>query len=243
MKIRSILVAAALAVTLPFTASAATTFAPGTYDATDYDANRATPEFVLGSRSLWTSPNAMFVTGGSATHYWTVGPTSQFVFDGTSATLSGQVFNRGEPTLAFDFLLTMSLGSSVGAYCGGGTCNGQEVDWALFTLDSGIMTGLTGTETANISYNLTQRSSHGPQAGFGANDKDATELGFSMWYDFTRTDSTVTTGPFTFASSGYGDFNMDLALDPSITGVPLPAAGWLMIAAFGGLAAAKRRKS
>ena len=65
-----------------------------------------------------------------------------------------------------------------------------------------------------------------------------------MWFD-----AKLASGATSFSQAGYtfinknGDFNTYLSEVPRNTGVvPLPAAGWMLIAGVGGLAAAGRRK-
>ena len=81
---------------------------------------------------------------------------------------------------------------------------------------------LSGTGILDgVEFSLESNANHNPQAGIGANAFDVADLGFSMWFYWTRVDDTVVDG-YTIASGRYkGDINADL------TAVPLPAAGWL----------------
>lgn len=241
MKLSSIAISISIALALPVMATAAP-FAQGTYQATDYDDNR----------SIWTGPNnnlsalSHLVTGTGVSNTWTVGGSSTFVYNATAGTaqLTGLAQNTGAAgaDLGFSFVLDMVADP-------GGAPFGPDAwpvaDWALFTLTGGSFTGLGGTDMAGLTYNITQKSTHGPQAGVGANDKDGA-LGFSMWYYWDRTDSNVqtTSNGYTFNTGGFGDFNMDLEfVNNNIDPIPLPAAAWMLLAGLGGLAAMSRRKS
>ncbi len=96
-----------------------------------------------------------------------------------------------------------------------------------------------------LSYSLVSNPKHAPQVGEAANALDTTGLGFSMWFNWTR--HGTATSPFanlySFNEGGKGDINIDLEIDPNGGGVvPLPAAGWMLLAGIGGLAAAGRRR-
>ena len=62
--------------------------------------------------------------------------------------------------------------------------------------------------------------------------------GFATWLTWEVVDNG---GHTDFASSGSGDINWLLGDSSTTTTVPLPAAGWLLIAGLGGLAAMRRR--
>ncbi len=78
---------------------------------------------------------------------------------------------------------------------------------------------------------------------------DNNKNGMSFWFNATKTsdaaDQTVAQHFDFVGFDSHGDFNLNHAdlPDGNLNDVPLPAAGWLLIAAFGGLAAAKRRKA
>ncbi len=212
------------------------------------------------TRSIWTpnggsgpSSNA-FVQGNGASAFWSFS-NSSFDYNGTSASLTGTATNTGNAALSFSFDLQFDnaqVGSQAG-YCqfGGGRqpCSNfptvDPTEWTFFDFTSGTFTG-TG-DMDGLSYNLTQKSGHNAQAGTDANALELLgNLGFSMWFDWTKTGmATTTTAGYTFNTSGNGDLNFDLVEDPNGGGtgvVPLPAAGWLLLAGIGGLAAANRRK-
>ena len=241
MKFKNLMATTALAVTLPV-ASIALPLAEGIYDATDFN----------GYRSIWTSGSSHLATGTGVNNTWTVGDTASFLYDAGAGTaqMIGTAMNTGSAgaDLMFNFVLDMVVNPAGDPYCRPAICdNTDESMWELFTLTGGSFVGSAGSAMEGLSYTITQKSPHGPQAGVGANDKDANELGFSMWYmwEMDQGSAAVNQSNYVFNTSGdHGDFNMDLELRTTdINEVPLPAAGWLLIAGIGGLAATRRRKA
>ncbi|MEM0950008.1 MAG: VPLPA-CTERM sorting domain-containing protein [Pseudomonadota bacterium] len=107
------------------------------------------------------------------------------------------------------------------------------------TPPSATIIGLTGSDASKdltgLAYDLDIRPDSGPpkppQFGYCANWVDCS-LGYSNWFDYTKTsDATATGAPYT-RYAGNGDLNLSQ--------VPLPAAGWMLLAAVGGLAARSR---
>ncbi len=127
----------------------------------------------------------------------------------------------------------------------------DPTSWDYFTLDGSKDNTISfNSPFASVIYDITDRSggTHKGQLGFNANALiEDGMLGYSMWFNAQARGQTGTgtfeVAGYNFRKSLHGDFNVYATLDPSITGVPLPAAGWLMIAAFGGLAAYKRRSA
>ncbi len=245
MKIARIIAAAVLAVAVPITAIAAPTpFDPGLYQASDHN----------GVRTVWTpyANSERIVTGNGASRYWSVS-NSLLSFDGNLAILSGRLSNNSNTAqgadLGFDFSMLLQVNNAGTPYCtyGNATCAALTPSWTLFTLLTGSLTGIAGTAMDGLTYDITERSHHGPQVGDGANALEANDFGFSMWFNFVRTDGGPTNAGngYSFWQDGFGDFNMDLDLIPggNVAPVPLPAGGVLLLGALAGLAAARRRKS
>lgn len=227
--------------------------AVGTYDAIDYN----------GNRSVWTpggnptSHSQSFVTGNGASALWSFNPGSQFIYTGNKARLKGTATNTGQSNLSFDFDLKFNVKTTGNTpYCqqaGAGSMHNcattiagiDPSDWTYFSITSAIFTGAAGSHMEGLTYNLVSNPKHAPQAGEAANALDTTGTGFSMWFNWTV--SGQATSPFanlyTFNQGGKGDINIDLDIDPNGGGVvPLPAAGWMLLAGIGGLAAAGRRR-
>lgn len=240
---------AALLVATPFAAQAAT-INDGTYSATDH----------RGKVGMWI-PNIISSTDSGTTTYntnYTLSGTT-FVVDGAQATLNGSAKNTLDSNLAFNFQMQFKLSTAANsgycqfepgaggqiadpgcgsAYSLGLIANGDVTpsDWDFFNLTSGTF---TGTDLlAGVTYDIVDKSAHLPQVGIGGNGKDIDQLGMAMWFDYTRTDTLGTSmfGDYEIASMGRGDVIVDLAQ------MPLPAAGWLLIAGLGGMAIAGRRK-
>lgn len=238
-------------------APAATFAAPlavGGYEALDYN----------GHRSVWTpggnntTSSQSFVTGNGASALWSFDTDSAFVYNGSKARLKGRATNTGQSNLSFDFDLKFDVkttgntpycqqaGAGSAHDCSTTNANIDPSDWTFFSLASALFTGVAGSHMEGLSYNIVSNPKHAPQAGEAANALDTTGLGFSMW--FTWTSSGTATSPFAnlynFNTKGKGDINIDLKDDPNGSPgvVPLPAAGWMLLAGIGGLAAAGRRK-
>ncbi len=234
---KSLITAALIAATVPMAASAGM-LAAGDYQIKDYD----------GHRSVWTSGGDRGMIEG--TGLWSFLEDAIFSYrpdsDGPKAVLSATAEAIGSPGLFLDFNLEfdMSAGGDE-PYCQQGnesqgpnrTCvAGGPVefdDWSFFHLTSGTAVG-TGL-LDGVAFDLFNKSGHNPQAGNGANALENTDLGFSMWFDWMSTGVSEVNG-YHVVASGNGDINSDLEA------VPLPAAGWMLIAGLGGLTAAGRRK-
>ncbi|MEM8837768.1 MAG: hypothetical protein AAGE89_06720 [Pseudomonadota bacterium] len=238
-------VAAGAFVAISCSAQAAS-FAPGNYQAIDYN----------GVRSIWT-PNGgnnpsgkAFVQGNGASALWSFSSDSRFNFDGTNATLTGTATNTGNSALAFDFSLDFTstgTGTEIG-FCqfdgATGACDGSEaVDptmWEFFVLDEGSFTGIDSTVTEGLSWTLASVDAHKPQAGLGANALEEEDLGFSMWITWTLDGASadLARDGFTFNYKGKGDINIDVAT------VPLPTPALLLLTALGaGVFLGRRKKA
>lgn len=237
--------ALALALIAAPTFSSASTFLPGDYDALNYD----------GVRSIWTPRNSngqpsgdALVSGNGATTLWSF-TNSMFSFDGTNAQLTGRATNIGQSLLQFDFSLSFALNSDpqpgycqfsgVDKGCTEGPYTGVDPSsWTYFDFLAGSFTGVDGSDMAGRSWTLADNPDHRAQAGLGANALEEEDVGFSMWFTFTRNHEAdglaKSANGYTFWDDGRGDINIDLSP------VPLPAAGWLLFAALGGLVGLRR---
>lgn len=225
----------------------------GTYDALDYN----------GQRSVWTpggtptNSSHSLVTGNGASALWSFDPGAVFIYDGAKARLKGRATNVSQSNLAFDFDLKFNAKNSGNTpYCqqaGAGSMHDcsttnagiDPTDWTFFSIASAVFTGVAGSHMEGLTYHLISNPKHAPQAGEAANALETTGTGFSMWFNWTL--SGQATSPFanlySFNSGGKGDINIDLDLIPGSPGVvPLPAAGWMLLAGLGGLVAAGRRR-
>ncbi len=251
MKIKALIASAILATAAPISASAAQ-LTDGLYAASDFDDSRTVYGFsaIQGLSHLWSfaADAALIVNGG-----------------GTAAQLVGTIQNVADKTveMAVNIVLTQAAGARPGfcqfngahdpgcdsSYTLGLIANG-DIDpslWNFFDLGAGSTISGLGS-LAGLSYDITDKtnSAHPAQVGVDANAlADNDENGGSFWFDWNRTSDITVATNYISRSGGSGDFNFNLATDPdgNLNDVPLPAAGWLLIAAFGGLAAAKRRKA
>lgn len=250
------LTAAAVIAILP-TFSAAGTIGAGDYNVVDLD----------GFRSIWTpngnsGPNGhALVTGGHASSYWSFSDTI-LSFDGENASINGRATNTGANELAFDLSLNFALTETQNGYCQfskseggvGKDVNCDKIDYSTIGVDpsswtyldflDGTFAGVEGSVMEDIVYNISDNANHRPQLGYGANALEKEDFGFSMWFMFDLDGnsplsamSAFSGDTYAFNSSGRGDINVD------VSAVPLPAAGWLLLASIGGLAAAKRRRA
>lgn len=238
--LKRIISAAIVAAALPITATAGMLEA-GDYKILDYNEHR----------SVWTPGGGDgFVAG---TKNWSFLEDAIFSYDpdgaSPTAVLSATAEAVGHSNLFLDFHLEFDVSTSGNTpFCrsalrlGDGTkaCDPMKMDfsdWTYFSMITGTATGVGAL--AGMEFKLTSNPMHNPQAGIGANAKDDHELGFSMWFTWERTGDEHA-GGYLANEYGKGDINSDLEyIDP----VPLPAAGWMLIAGLGGLAAAGRRKA
>ena len=242
----------AVALCLPLSATALP-LADGIYDAFDFDGNRTVYGFsaIVGTGHLWSFQNdaALVVDNG-----------------GTTATLIGTIENLVNASLemAVNISFTLVQGTRPG-YCQFNLVQDPDCDstytqgliadpnvdldptsWNYFDIDAGsVVTGLGAL--AGLSYDITDKtnSMHPAQVGVSANALTLGDNGMSFWFDWDKSAGSIDPVAFSARNDGAGDFNLNLAdnPDPPVGEVPLPAAGWLLIAGIGGLAAARRRKS
>ena len=234
--VKSISVAVAGFVTGALLATAATA---STYTGT-YDAGNV--ETVGNPHTLWLVD---FVDGSK---YWQFEDGSNaFVFEDTTATLNAVAFQTGNANRRMDLSMTFELaaGPNGSPKCGG-DCS-DVANWNFFDFTSASLTGMD--DLAGVILNLTlgavDNGGRGPidklpQLGFGANDKDA-GFGFSTWFNWERVMDLNQNPNFDVVqtgTSGHGDVNLQLDVTP----VPLPAAGWLLIAGVGALGAVRKSR-
>lgn len=160
----------------------------------------------------------------------------------TWGTLTGDVLNRDGTNgfaVAFNYNdddLDLRTGYKNG---GGGAGNADNF---FLNLVGGTLTGFGGI-LDGVILSVTRKPANGTlatQVGTGANDKNG-NFGMSNWFMVACEQGCDTSA---FGNRTQGDINVNLAATnrAPVPPVPLPAAGWLLIAGLGGLAAMKRRK-
>jgi hypothetical protein len=219
-------VSVAVAATLP----AVTDPYQGNYDATSVNTGS-------NLHTIWL-PNLV------SDAYWQfTGGAGNFNYTGTTATLTGTIQNNSaasqklDISMSFEFVGKGAAGVGTGGpKCGGSCTNAAFFDY--FSMTSALLTGLDALTGLSLSATLRPADdSIRPQLGWGANDKDADEFGFSTWFFWNV--ETNTSGVNLLSLSGRGDVNLDLDI-PSP--VPLPAGGVLLFSALGGLGLMRRRR-
>lgn len=219
-----------------------------TYDAVSYNGN------ITSGHSLWFKGGVMSSTDN---HYHFV-PGGIFQTDeSTTGTLSGKIYSQvdldsGSATPAgFDVLFNYndqfvkSDGSSFTPVFKAEATNPlppPNDPYYLF-LSGGTLSGFGAL--AGLEMTVSEKGSFNnwaTQIGLNANAKD-NDYGMANWFMTTVTSLCTGCGAdYTNRLDGkQGDVNVDLT-GARLTDVPLPAAGWLLIAGLGGLAAAGRRK-
>ena len=143
-------------------------------------------------------------------------------------------------------------------YCGGGNACQLSADGTqdkydgvqFFDFASATISGLG--DLAGLVYELTVKPNglaKPPQFGYCGNWYDCT-LGYSNWFFAKRiSDATVnqdnddSNDILTFG--GLDAYGRDRIMhgDLNINAVPLPAAGWMLLAGVGAIAATRRKKS
>ncbi|MEY1557463.1 VPLPA-CTERM sorting domain-containing protein [Yoonia sp. R2331] len=231
-------------------AIAASTASAGnvSYDATSY---------APGGHSLWFSG-----LGAPLGKHFHFDPSGLFNTDMTSwGQLLGTVTSANDSTNGFQVSFnydgdTTGLGAfknGGGGMTGGSAVPGTNGVWGgtlnpdifFLNMTGGTLTGF-GDKLGGIKLDVTRKPSNGimaAQIGTGANDKNG-NFGMSNWF-YTICD-VCSNAQYDFTSAfnnKQGDVNVNLVPNGgNLTDVPLPAAGWMLIAGLGGLAAAKRRR-
>ncbi len=207
----------------------------------EYDVSNANN----GQHGVWLKD---FVEGqGSSYDYWGI-LDGHFSYAEGKATLTGNVQNQGDAALQMylnmEFMVRHDFAGAPKCEWGDG-CPPSAADWEYFSITSGSLSGtgiLTGLELTLSQFPDPSYADHPPQLGIGANSKSKTEMGLATWLAWTGVDQTSNVHySFDLESEVYRGQHGDINI--ALEAVPLPAAGWLLFAAVGGLAAAGRRKS
>lgn len=178
--------------------------------------------------------------------HWSFGAgAGSFDYNGGVAGLSGVITNNEDPTrqlmvdVGFDFVQKggrvskCDYGASV---CDSADYQAKEANFEYFTYGQATLTGIGALDGLILSLTIMPADgTYPPQLGYGANDKDASEFGFSSWFFWNVEQNT--SGVALVADNGRGDFNLELGATP----VPLPAALPLFAAALAGLGFVARR--
>ncbi|QJF52049.1 VPLPA-CTERM sorting domain-containing protein [Roseobacter ponti] len=238
MRIKGTIAAAATAVLISASGlmAATTGMFEGEYDVSNAD---------NGQHGVWLKN---FITGhGGAYNYWGVEQGHLSYHDG-EARLTATVENQGDNSLQLYLdMVFMTRHDFAGApKCEWGDgCPPSAADWEYFSISSGTLSGigsLSGLELTLSQFPDPSYADHPPQLGVGANSKSKTELGFASWLAWSGLDASGNQlYDFDMHSQVYSGQHGDINI--ALEAVPLPAAGWLLFAAVGGLAAAGRRKS
>lgn len=252
------LFASALAAALSVTSFAADagTVGPGTYEIEDAQTNG-----VIG-HGLYL--NGFFGDSSYDSRRWSIVEGTATVSDdalGFSATVENNWAND-EYGGSYGFQLDAGLIRDNGTYqapsCQNNACAGispDDVDYFNSDDDSGFFATLTGLGSlSGMIVNLFVNDVGGnkpPQLGLGGSWFEANTAldGFASWLTWSREELIQAVSIFDCQSQcdgpwigydGSGDINW-LVGDP-VNEVPLPAAGWLLVAAVGGLTALRRRR-
>lgn len=249
-------VTAALSVT-SFAADAGTV-GPGTYQIEDAKTKGET------GHGLYL--NGFFADPSYDSRRWSIVDGTATVSDdalGFSATVENSWANvtyGGDYSFELEAGLIRDNVTDQAPYCQNNACAGispGDVDYFNSDVDSGYFATLTGMrDLTGMIISLFVNDVGGdkpPQLGLGGSWFAANMAmdGFATWLTWSQAEfiqavslfddcQVSCNGPW-IGSSGSGDINW-LVGDP-VNEIPLPAAGWLLIAGLGGLAAVKRRKA
>ncbi|WP_300032094.1 VPLPA-CTERM sorting domain-containing protein [uncultured Roseobacter sp.] len=226
------------------------------------DADAATADgFAATSVTTGGNDHTVWLPGliGGVDAYWQFeGGAGSFVTrdDKASATLDGRIINNKDSMLQLDVAVEFNR-LDPDQPGGGGTKNGgldsslsaaekQAIKdtWSFYDMTSATLTGVAGTLLDGLTLTLTSYPLAPKdipfQLGESANDKNQ-GYGGAGWFTWVATTTSDYAGPAVRSTGDtgagrHGDFNLNL------TAVPLPAAGWMLIAAFGGLGVMRARK-
>ncbi len=237
----SLLTVTALAL-LSAAPASATPLTPGTYAVSDYAAG-------TNDHGVWFR---RFSSTSSVSRFTFV--SGSFSFDGSAATLTGEIRDKSDADRGFDIMMDFDKISDANVLARGlvGKCEQGGCDtshWKYFDLTMGMFTGLD--DLAGLNLNLIQIPVDGSfpwQVGDAGNSKNSL-FGAATWFEWTvKGDNTsgvsVCTSSLNCPADIHGDFNINLALLPDITttGLPEPATLALFGLGLAGLGLAARRK-
>ena len=232
MNFKTAVIAAAAAIVVVGSAASATT-----YKATSHY-ERGSPE-----HSVWFASGPQGASGSKSNHFLfenTIGgedPFGTFKVNGNTASLTGTV--RNAALQGFDLKVDLIEVADPGVYK---TVPGANpATWKFYDFVSATLI----SKTPGIASFFLKMRGQGlkAQLGIGANDKDATLLGFSSWFTAHELDCQGDQ-----CQRYNGDINIVLEPGGDTGVVPLPASLVMLPAALGMLGAAggfsrRRRKS
>lgn len=190
------------------------------------------PNLISGQSNYWQFD----ANGGSFNH------------SGANATLNGTIVNNSDAMKQFDVDITFNFSHKGnpgpgpkcefgGAACASAKYVSQSAQFEYFTYATATLTGLNMLSGLTLALTVAPvDGSLPPQLGYGANNKDIDEFGFSSWFKWNVASNTTGTK----YGNGQGDINIEL------TPVPVPAALPLLgsvIAGFGFFGWLRRRRS
>ena len=227
----AVTVAATLLLTAPAVASTLSPAANGTY----------TLSSAIGSgsdHSVWLT-----VFTQKKHRDFDFGEGASFVLDDDGALLTGDVFadngREGGFTINFEYTTDLPTYASADGEPTFKSENGSQenASTSYLHLVSGQLTGFGVYENANFvatAFPDPENEAYATQLGFGANNKND-NLGLANWFTITAAADCTSWVCDQAEGEVRGDVNIDLAP------VPLPAAGFLLLAALGGMGVAGRR--